>query len=313
MAGILLAVCLPYLTHQSNYGGTAVYKKKIYPVYLVLPILIIYTLAFIIPIFSGIYFSFTNWSLLGKTYQWVGLANYKQIFVTDRSMVKIIFNTILFASVTTFFANVVGLALALLLNSGVKGQTALRSIFYFPNILPALIVGMVFSSILDPAGFLNNLMGTIGLESLQHAWLADPAFALISVMFVEVWKSSGFCMIVYLAGLQTIPSDYLEAADIDGASGFKKLFNVILPLLIPSLTTNVIFNFIVKLKTFDLVYVLTGGGPGKITQMVKTIVLYEYSAGRYGIANAMESIMFIATGVIAYIMLRFFQKKEVQL
>ena len=289
------------------------FRKKIYPAYLVLPILIIYTVAFIIPIFSGLYLSFTNWSLLGKTFRWVGLANYEQIFVTDRSMVPIILNTILFASVTTFLANVVGLALALFLNSGVKGQTALRSIFYFPNILPALIVGMVFSSILDPAGFLNNLLSAIGLESLTHAWLADPGFALLSVMLVEVWKSSGFCMIVYLAGLQTIPTDCLEAAQIDGASGFKKLFNVILPLLVPSLTTNFVFNFIVKLKTFDLVYVLTGGGPGKITQMVKTIVLNEYSAGRYGIANAMESIMFIATGVIAYFLLKLFQRKEVQL
>ena len=289
------------------------FRKKIYPAYLVLPILIIYTVAFIIPIFSGLYLSFTNWSLLGKTFRWVGLANYEQIFVADRSMVPIILNTILFASVTTLLANVVGLALALFLNSGVKGQTALRSIFYFPNILPALIVGMVFSSIFDPAGFLNNLLSAIGLESFTHAWLADPGFALLSVMFVEVWKSSGFCMIVYLAGLQTIPTDYLEAAEIDGASGFKKLFNVILPLLIPSLTTNIVFNFIVKLKTFDIVYVLTGGGPGKITQMVKTIVLNEYSAGRYGIANAMESIMFIATGVIAYFLLKFFQRKEVQL
>lgn len=278
--------------------------KKIYPTCFVLIPLLLYVTFFIVPSFMGLAFSFTDWNAVSDKVHFVGLQHFIDIF-TNKRYLLVISNTLIFAIATTIFKNVLGLGMALALNREFRTRNLLRTIFFFPVMLSPLIIGLVFKSIFNyDFGVINEALRAVGLEKLAADWLGNVNTALGAVIVVEIWRLVGQNMVIYIAGLQAISNDYLEAADIDGATAFQKLRYVMLPQLLPSITINLVLNLIAGLKVFDLVFVLTNGGPARRTEVLNTVIYKEYSAGRYGFSTAMGLVMFVFTCIVAFGVLR---------
>ena len=280
---------------------------------MVLPAFALYSVLFIIPTLIGIYFAFTNWNVFNPNTRFIGLTNFRIIFIDEPfKYLRPITNTISFAVVTAFFKVVIGLSLALMLNGKMFGKNALRSVFFAPQAVSTIVIGILFTTILSPQGLFNNFLGAIGLEALQRSWLITLATAMPSVMAVEVWRYFGLNMVIFLAGLQAIDHTYYEAARIDGANAFQLLKNVTLPFIMPALTINLVLNMVHGFRAFDIVYGLTNGGPGNATEVIATMVFREYSVGNYGFSTAMNLILLIMTTVVASIVSWASTKREVQ-
>ena len=281
-------------------------KSKIYPIYFTFGALALYIVFMVLPGFMGIAYSFTDWSSYSTEVNFVGLDNFRTIFSSDANYLGYIKNTLSFSISTIILKTVIGLALALLLNYGVRRLTHLyRVIIYLPVVLPTIVVGLVFRSILNPrSGILNEFFRSIGLDALAQPWLVDPNIAMASVIGVDTWKGVGYIMVILLAGLQTIPQEYYEAAEIDGASPLAVLRFITLPLLVPALTVVTVLNLLYGLRVFDIVYVLTGGGPGYATDVVFTAVFDEFSKGRYGVGTALSSVLFVVMTVASLFIVR---------
>ncbi|MCJ8014246.1 sugar ABC transporter permease [Paenibacillus sp. KQZ6P-2] len=276
-------------------------NKKIYSRLFVMPAFILYTILFILPVLGGLYYSFTNWSDMKPTISFIGLDNYKEIFFSSGSYLKSIYHTLSFTLYTVVFKLGIGLVLALLLNEGLKTKKVLRTVFFLPYMLSPLIIGIIFISILGPDGPLNMVLRFIGLDHLTHSWLTDKNFVLGSTMGVEIWRMAGWNMVIILAGLQTISKSYYEAAALDGAGRWKQFTQITIPFLIPTLMIATILNIIHGLRVFEIIYALTNGGPGDLTEVINTQVYKEFSTGRYGMSNALSMVAFIFTLMIAYL------------
>jgi raffinose/stachyose/melibiose transport system permease protein len=289
-------------------------SKTIYPQWFILPALVLYVALFILPSVIGFGYGLTNWNAWSNDLRWVGLENFAEIFSGDPRYLLFIWNTVLFAVVTTALKVAIGLGLALLLSGDLKSSNALRTIFYLPVVLSPLVIGLVFTSVLNPTrGLLTQALRAVGLGGLARNWLVDLSTAMPSVMAVEVWRMSGYCMVIFLAGLKVIPVSFYEAAEMDGASAIQRFRAITLPFLQPALSVTVILNLIWGLKVFDLVFVLTRGGPGYATGVLNTAVFFEYSSGRYGMATALGVVIFLITTVVALAVLRALTRRAVEL
>jgi len=281
-------------------------KKTVYPTYFAFGALALYAVLFVLPGFIGIYYSFTDWSAYTDTFKFVGLKNYETIFSADENYVKIITNTLTFTLATTIAKNVLGLLLALMLTKSIRFLNLHRSVMFMPSVLSTLIAGMIFKSILDPAhGLLNTFLRSVHLGFLAQKWLVSLEWAFPSVMAVDIWKGMGYIMTILIAGILSIPSDYFEAAAIDGANGWQRFWAVTFPLLLPTLATTTVLNVIYGLKVFDSIYALTNGGPGKATtEVLYTAVFKRFGTGQYAIGTALSSVMFVFMVVIGWFMIR---------
>lgn len=276
------------------------YKKKYYGIKFVVPAFILYTVLYIIPTLAGMIISFTNWNITRPGLDFIGLENYINIFQSKGGpYLASIAHTFEFTIITVIFKTLIGLGLALLLNKGLKSRFVFRTIFFLPYALAPLIIGITFVSVLKPDGPFNAILSLLGLESITRSWLTEASTALGSTMAVEIWRMAGWNMMILLAGLQMIPEEYYEAASIDGASKWIQFWKITLPFLRPSLTTVIVLNTIHGLRVFDIIYALTGGGPGGLTEVINTQVFKEFGLGRYGMANALNVVIFVITVVIA--------------
>lgn len=281
-------------------------NKKIYKTYFTFPALFFYILLFIIPVILNFVYSFTNWNAIkmtGETAKFIGLENYIEIF-QDPELFRVIIRTLVFAIVTTVFKNVLGFLLALALNEGLKTRNILRAIFFLPAMLSPLIIGLIFGSIFMKAGFANQLLTALGLQELTRAWLTTKETALGTTMFVEIWRQVGYNMVIYLAGLQLIDRSYYEAASVDGANKRQQLFYITLPRIIPSLIINLLLALSQGLKAFDIIFVLTGGGPNGATELINTLVFNQFGKKMYGMSSAYGVILFIITAIAGLLVLR---------
>ncbi|KAB2861156.1 MAG: sugar ABC transporter permease [Anaerolineae bacterium] len=281
-------------------------KNKIYPAYFMYGALTLYLVFVVLPGFMGIAYSFTDWNSYSTEVNFVGLDNFRTIFSDEENYLDYIRHTLFFTVNTIILKTLIGLFLAVLLNHGVRRLTYLyRVIIYLPVVLPTIVVGLVFKSILNPrTGLLNEFFRSVGLDSLTQKWLVDPDIAMLSVIGVDTWKGVGYIMVILIAGLQTIPKEYYEAAEIDGASPFARFRRITLPLLVPALTVVTVLNLFYGLRVFDIIYVLTGGGPGYRTDVVFTAVFDEFSKGRYGVGTALSSVLFIFMTVFGFFIVR---------
>lgn len=276
------------------------YKKKYYGIKFVVPAFILYTVLYIIPTLAGMIISFTNWNITRPGLDFIGLENYINIFQSKGGpYLASIAHTFEFTIITVIFKTLIGLGLALLLNKGLKSRFVFRTIFFLPYALAPLIIGITFVSVLKPDGPFNAILSLLGLESITRSWLTEASTALGSTMAAEIWRMAGWNMMILLAGLQMIPEEYYEAASIDGASKWIQFWKITLPFLRPSLTTVIVLNTIHGLRVFDIIYSLTGGGPGGLTEVINTQVFKEFGLGRYGMANALNVVIFVITVVIA--------------
>lgn len=287
--------------------------NKTYPFYFLLGALILYLLLFLIPGIIGIGYSFTDWSSYSKEIHFIGLKNFRLIFSNDEHYLKYLTNTVLFTMVTTVLKTVLGLFFAILLTKKIKSINFHRAIMFMPSILSLLIIGIIFKSILNPTmGFMNIFLKSIGLGFLAQKWLVDPSIAFGSVMAVDIWRGTGYIMTIIIAGIMSISETYYEAADIDGANGFQKFKSITLPMLMPTLSVTLVLNLIYGLKVFDIVYVLTNGGPARRTEVLYTSVFKEISLGRYGVGTAISTIMFVFMCIIGVFLIKILTKNEVQ-
>lgn len=289
-------------------------KNKLYPTWFAAGALIIYTVLFVIPSIIGIGYSFTDWSAYTDKLKFVGLDNFKVILSADENYLKIIKNTLGFTFITTILKNILGLGLAVLLTKYIKVRNFHRGVMFMPSVLSTLILGMIFTSILDPGnGLLNGFFRAIGLDFLAQKWLTSPKLAFGSVMGVDIWRGTGYIMTILIAGILSISPEYYEAAGLDGASGWQKFRYVTLPLLLPTLATTTVLNVIYGLKVFDMIYALTNGGPGKATtEVLYTAVFKKFGTGQYAIGTALSSVMFVFMVIIGFFMIRVMTRNEVQ-
>ncbi len=281
-------------------------KNKVYPFYFASGALALYLVFVVLPGFMGIAYSFTDWNSYSTDVNFVGLDNFRTILSGGEKYLGYIGNTLSFTLYTIVLKTVIGLFLALLLHYGVRRLAHIyRVVMYLPVVLPMIVVGLVFRSILNPrTGILNEFFRAVGLDTLAQPWLVNPDIAMLSVIGVDTWKGVGYIMVILIAGLQTIPQELYEAAEIDGASPFARLRFITLPLLVPALTVVTVLNLLYGLRVFDIVYVLTGGGPGYATDVVFTAVFDEFSKGRYGVGTALSSVLFIVMTVTSFFIVR---------
>jgi raffinose/stachyose/melibiose transport system permease protein len=283
-----------------------------YPFYFVLPALILYVVFFIIPNVSGIGLAFTDWSSYRSEINFIGLDNFRRIFSPDEAYMTYISNTFIFTISTSIVKLVLGLALALLLNQGIKRFVHLyRMMVFLPAVLPILVVALIFRSILNPAtGLLNTFLRGIGADALASPWLVDPRIALGSVIGVDTWRGVGYIMVILLAGLQTIPREYYEAAEVDGANAWSRLRHITLPLLMPAIVVVTVLNVLYGLRVFDIVYALTNGGPGYATEVLATGIFRAFAQGLYGLGTAINSLLFVILIVAGYFVIRLLQRES---
>lgn len=289
-------------------------KNRAYPFYFAGGALFLYLLFFVLPSVMGFYYAFTDWNSYTTKVNWIGLDNYKTIFSsTGQGYISFISNTVVFTIATIILKTVIALGLAVLLTQGVERLSYLyRVLIYLPAVLPMLVVSLIFKSILNPtSGFLNTLLRGVGLDFLALKWLTDVHLALPSVISVDTWKGVGYIMVILIAGLQSIPRDYYEAASIDGASGWQSFTNVTLPLLMPVLSVTTVLNLLYGLKVFDIIFVLTHGGPGRVTDTVYTVIFQDFSKGRYGIATALSTLLFLVMVSLGYFVIRLMHREEI--
>ncbi len=288
-------------------------KDKIYSQYFIIIGLLIYTIFFMVPSILGIVYSLTDWNAYSSDVNFIGLENFREIFVESDRYLKYISNTVIFAVVTTVFKILFGFILALILNVAFKTRNILRAIFYLPVTLSPLAIGLMFTSVFKPhIGLVNRLLSSVGLENLTRPWLHSLQFAMPAVMSVDTWRLAGYCMVIFLAGLQTIPQSLYDAAKVDGANYWQRLVKITIPFLKPSFIINIVLNLIWGLKVFDIIFALTRGGPGDATGVLSTSVFYAYSLGRYGFATALGVVTFVIAILVSFAVIRILSRREVE-
>lgn len=289
-------------------------KNRTYPFYFVIVALVLYGVFFVLPSIMGFYYAFTDWNSYTTEIHWVGFDNFTTILTSTKGYVSYLKNTVIFTVSTIVLKTILALGLAILLTDGVQRfKNAYRALIYLPAVLPVLVISLIFKSILNPAtGLLNTSLRAVGLDFLAQKWLVDLHWALPSVIGVDTWRGVGYIMVILIAGLQAIPQDYYEAAAIDGASKWQSLLHITFPLLMPVLTVTTVLNLLYGLKVFDIVFVLTNGGPGRATETVYTAIFQDFSKGRYGVATALSSILFLVMIALGYLVIRFMHREEAQ-
>ena len=288
-------------------------KARTYPFYFAGGALALYLIFFVIPSIMGIFYAFTDWNSYSTEVNFIGLNNFRTIFSSGagQNYLHFIRNTIIFTITTIFLKTAIALGLALLLTGGIKRLSYFhRVVMYLPAVLPILVVSLVFKSILNPAtGLLNTFLRNIGLDFLAQRWLVDIHLALPSVIAVDTWRGVGYIMVILIAGLMAIPDEYYEAASIDGASGLDSFWHITIPLLMPVLTVTTVLNLLYGLKVFDIVFVLTNGGPGRATDTVYTAIFDEFSKGRYGMATTLSTFLFFIMIILGYFVIRLMHRE----
>lgn len=273
--------------------------KKVYKGWYALPAFLIFFILFLLPSIIGLFFSFTNWNVMSDSIKFVGWENYEKIF-TDPAMWHVFGNNALYAIMTSILKGAFGLLLAIALNRAIKSRNALRTIFFMPMIISNLIVGLVFQQVYHPTnGILNQFLNFIGLGSFAQNWLIDPNVVMWSCIAIEVWKAAGYNMVIFLAGLQSVPEELYEASDIDGAGPWQKFWKVTLPLMMPSVVINMLLNFISGVKVFDVIFALTNGGPGRASEVINITIFKQFAMGDYAYGTALNTILFVVLAIFS--------------
>lgn len=238
----------------------------------------------------GASYSFTDWSGVGDR-SFIGLENYARI-AQDPEMVGSLLNTLFLAFGSVLLANAFGLGFALSINRLLKTRYILRTLLFMPVVLSPLAVSYVWKFIFDFDGPINQLLGVVGLESLQRVWLADPTWSIWAILVVMVWQTTGLMMVIYLAGLASVPVEIEEAAEIDGAGLVRRFWNVTLPSLKPSVGIATTLGIIQGLAVFDQIKALTNGGPAGATETLATqVYTYAFTQGQFGFGSALAVVL----------------------
>ncbi|MFD2132119.1 carbohydrate ABC transporter permease [Pseudogracilibacillus auburnensis] len=277
-------------------------KRYLTGIFFIAPISIIIFTFLLLPILQTMYYSFTDWRGVGE-YSFIGLKNYINIF-NDSSFKYSLLLTIYVGLSIAFLTNVIGLTFALVLDQALKTKNILRTILYLPNVIPIVVAAFVWRYILDyNNGLANKFFSTFSSESIHIPWIDSPDYVVPTIIMISTWQMIGPVMIVYLAALQGVPLDLIEAAKIDGASKVKRFLNVTLPMIAPGITVNILIGLANGIRIFDLPYALTGGGPAGASETL-AIKIYRYAFQSTELSYGMAA-SFIMTLVALVITLLF--------
>lgn len=270
------------------------WKKELPYILFVLPAFIAYTLVTVYPLVQTLWLSFTNWDGYSmQNLDFVGLENYLNLF-NDRGMKDALKNTCLYAVVFPIIVTLFAIPLSLVLNSKMRTRNLQRAVFFFPSVPSAIILGYLWMYLLSPTntGIINKFLGWFHIKPVL--WLADPQWAMFSIILVGVWSAVGWHACIYLAQLQSIPGEYYEAATIDGAGAWQKFRYITFPMLSSAMTVSVMLLLVNALKIYDLPFALTKGGPGTSTTMISQIIIkVGFVEKNYGKATAMSAVFFV--------------------
>jgi len=281
---------------------------RTYPHWFYIPAALVFLIFFIVPTALSFYFSLTRWTLFNATF--IGLENYVT-FLGDPMLMTGLRNTVIYAVLTSGLKVVISLPLAMLLTSSLRLKALFRSIIFFPVLVSTVAVGITFEALMQPStGMINTALRFLGLPAPD--WLGNPALALFSVALVDVWKGLGLATVIFMAGILSIPVEYFEAARLEGGA-WVKFRHIIIPLARNAAFTVILLSFIGGLRTFDLIWTMTGGGPGFASDVLTSVIYKEYQAGFYGLSTAGNVVLFFLVTLIAYPMMRLFNRLELDI
>lgn len=274
------------------------------------PTLFIFFSVVILPFLYGIYLTFTDWNGISAQHQFIGLKNYLAVFLDVHFWTSLSL-TMKYVIISVVLINLISFVLAYLLTVGLKGENLYRAGFFTPNLIGGIVLGFlwqfIFSNVLVYVG------KGLGIEVLAKSWLSDPSSAFWALVWVTVWQYSGYMMVIYIGGLLNVPKDLLEAASIDGATGFVRLTRIILPLIVPSMIVSVFLSLQRSFMVYDLNLSLTGGGPYKSTEMVSMFVYRKaFLSQQYGVGQAEAFVLFVVVALITLTQVYFSKKREVE-
>ncbi|WP_081986966.1 carbohydrate ABC transporter permease [Planococcus sp. CAU13] len=276
-------------------------SKSIYLFFL--PGLLLYSIFFLYPTVSALFYSFTDWDGLSDAYQFVGIGNYERALTGDSVFRKTVGNNMKFMLVVVILQTLVALAFALIVLKNTKTNLFLRALYFFPTILSSVSVAFIWSFIYDPSlGILNQILELLGLDFLRQNWLGNSDIAIYSLAITQVWFHAGQMLIIFVAGLQAIPEDLYEVAKIEGASKWQTFQKVTWPLLAPSATIVIAYTTIQSFKAFDLVFAMTGGGPNNSTEIIATYIFdVAFRSYNFGYASSISVLFMIIIAIITFL------------
>lgn len=271
----------------------------------ILPALLLYAYFFIYPFIVSIYYSLTNWDGAQPLKEFVGLSNYRSL-LSDSLLWEALYHNLIWVVLGTAAPIAIGLLLGVLLWSGARGTTLFRTIYFLPFILSQVVVAIIWNWIYHPLwGPLNISLRAVGLDSAARGWLGDPSWALLAVIIVAVWSYFGFTFVIIIAGLQDVSKELVEAATLDGANPWQRFIHVIVPQLRHVLTMITAFTLIGGFNVFDIIFVMTQGGPGTATQVIGTYTYRKaFEQGDIGYGSALSMVMTIITLIASYLFIR---------
>ncbi|MEV1243317.1 sugar ABC transporter permease [Nonomuraea sp. NPDC049750] len=282
-------------------------RHAAYPYALYLPATVVYLVIFAVPTVMAFYFALTRWTLFDSTF--VGLQNFRD-FLAEQNLRIGFQNTIFYAVVTSGLKVVLGLLLSVLLTSKLRLRGFLRSVVFFPVLVSTVAVGITFSVLLKPdTGLVNRVLALAGIDGGD--WLGDATTALLSVALVDVWKGVGLATVIYIAGILSIPRDYYQAVAVDGGNAWHRFRHVTLPLSWPATYSVIILSFIGGLRSFDLIWTMTRGGPGFTSDTIASIIYKQYQAGFFGLSTAGNVLLFLVVSAIIVPLTWFLGKRQV--
>lgn len=270
------------------------------------PCLLAFTVIVLIPVFCGLYYALTDWNGISAKANFVGLANFVRLFTEEEQFWTSFGFTALFTLVSVVLINVVGFALALLVTQKIRGANILRSVFFMPNLIGGLLLGFAWQFIF------TKVFPATNIAFLQN-WLTNKETGFLALVIVMVWQMSGYMMIIYIAALQGVPDSVIEAAAIDGASGFKRLCSIIMPMVSQAFTIGLFLMLSNSFKLFDQNLSLTGGGPNHTTEML-ALNIYQtaFSANDMGYAQAKAFVFLVIVALISVIQLTISKRAEIE-
>jgi len=275
------------------------------------PALVIYSVVVVYPMVYSAYLSLFRWDGISPTKVFVGLDNYVILLTQNDVFWIALKNNAIWLVCALLLPTSIGLGLGILLNSKFRGSHIFRSVFYFPAVLSLAVVGLIWTWIYHPdLGLLNQMLGALGLKALQRNWLSDPQIALYPVIIAATWNAVGLPMLLYLAGLQTIPEELHEAAKVEGAGPIQRFFYITFPLLRETTLVVLAITAINALKAYDIIYAMTNGGPANRTQLLSTWMYFlTYNYNQVGLGTAIAVILFSLTLIFAIPYIRFMTRK----
>lgn len=280
----------------------------------ILPALLFFLGFLVYPIIRTIFISMHSWDGISKTMDWVGFLNYQRIIIGDANFRYAFLNNVIWTVLTIVVPMSIGFILAVVIESIHKGKSLVRGLTFFPNILPLVAVGLIWTWIYNPVfGLLNASLEAIGLESLKTAWLGERSTALLSTFVAASWQYIPFCMVIFMSGLQSIPVELYEASRIDGARALQQFRHITVPLMRETTTVVLVLSIIGSFKVFDIIYAMTGGGPNGATE---TVAIYLYSRAfrwfQMGYASAMAILLTLVIMVITIIQIKFRNRERLE-